>query len=549
MTRFKMKFKLPVFAAIMSCCISCVTATFDIGGNLLPLDQRYLIYSEEACIDSILMDFPDSLSGYSQTRITVGAIRDEHFGLTTRSAVVTLIPLYDTLDFGENPKVMNFHFAAGKDTINCLYEYQKRTLQNVNVYSLLRPLASNEYDLTTPVEHGTELICKGTPVINGIDSLSFNFTESYASRYLNITQEDLDSLDLYLQKFPGIYIETDAPAGYGGRINCFNLQLGFDSDYYMLSGNYATMTIETLYDHWDSRSDTTFYFYYCANDFHDLDSLFTNSSTGSFPQYCRSVASHETIQKKMAGKAEDVIFIEGGGGLKPRIPAMELRRVANELISKQGVDPKDVVLNKATIELPFEFPEDYKDMDLFPYKLSPTCRLMTDTSAVFIGLADSSSEEENQGDIDRSNLMFAPDITYHLQELLKIKDTDTEKMKRLKNGSYDIWLLIMANEVITESSSSSSSDEMSEYYQYLAYQSYYNNMYGGYGSYGSNSYSNYYTYMMLAQMYGSSGTTTSTTEMLDKDRYYYGHLNGPKFDGRVPKLKLTFSVPIGDVIE
>ena len=540
-----MKFLTPALAAATLCIVSCVGVDYNLGGNIVPIDQTYTIYSEEEPLSEMMMDFTDSLSGYSQTRITIGAIRDEHFGLTTRGSVVTLVPMYDTLEFGSNPIVKRFHFAAGADTVCCLYDSQRYSLQNVRVYPLDKKMSEKEYDINTPVTHGSGIISKGIPMLNGKDSLSFDFTDSYASKYLDITQEDLDDLDKYLEKFPGIYLETDAPSGLGGRINCFNLQLGFDSSYYTLTGNYASLTIETKYDDWDERGDTTFYFYYSPIDDYDIDSLFTNSSTGSFPQYCRNVAGHQTRDK--VGAADELVLIEGGGGLKPRIPAKSLKEIAERIISSQGADPQNVVINKATLVLPFEFPEDYTEMDLFPYKLSPTCRIKTDTSATFASLTDSSNENENQGDIDRSNLQFAPDITYHIQELLKIKETDTEKYKRIENGSYDIWLLIMANEVVTSSSSSSSSSDLSEYYQYLAYQSYYNSMYGGYGSYGysgyGSSYSNYYTYMMMAQMYSSSSSTESTSEELDKDRYYYGYLNGPGATGRVPKLKLTFSVP------
>ena len=53
---------------------------------------------------------------------------------------------------------------------------------------------------------------------------------------------------------------------------------------------------------------------------------------------------------------------------------------------------------------------------------------------------------------------------------------------------------------------------------------------------------NYYMMAMYASSYGNSSTGTSTME-LDKDRYYYGVLNGPESAGAKPQLKLTFSAP------
>ena len=161
-----------------------------------------------------------------------------------------------------------------------------------------------------------------------------------------------------------------------------------------------------------------------------------------------------------------------------------------------------------------------------------------------MGLTDSSSSSENQGDVNRSLLQYAPDITYHMQELVRIdeSDTDNAKTKRLNEGAYDIWLLIMANETITTTTSGSS--EMSDYYNYLAYQSYYNAMYGYGGGY-SNYYSNYYSYAMMAAYASASSTSTSQQVMLDKDRFYRASLNGPAAaDGRVPTLELTFAIPL-----
>ena len=536
MTSFEMKLRIPAIAAALLCSIACVETDYTLGGSLVPVEQTYKIYSEEAPIPEMHMQMADSLSGYSSTRITIGAVRDENYGLSTRASAVTLVPLYDTLDFGSNPVVKSFHLSVAKDSTSVTSPRDENILQNVNVYALENPLDPlKNYDCNAEIAHGTTRICKGTPVINGTDSLCINFTEEYASQYLGITQSDLEDMDRYLKKFPGIYIDTDKPAGMGGRINMFELQLGYNSSDYYLTGNFASLTVNTKYDDWSKRKDTTFYFYLSPLDFYDVDSLLTNSSTGSFPQYGLNVTGHET--RSRAGKAGDKVWIEGGGGLKPVIKARAIRDLAAEMISAKGADPKSVVINKATIVMPFEFPEDYTEMDRFPYLLSPTCRIISDDSATFMGLTDSSSSDENQGDIDRSNLCFSPDITYHMQEILKMSD------EKIDSGNYDIWFLIMANETVTSSSSSSSTSDMSEYYQYLAYQSYYSSMYGGYSSSYGSSYSNYYTYMMLAQMYSSSGTTTSTEQALDRDRYYNAWLNGPSFDGRTPSLQLTFSVP------
>ena len=304
------------------------------------------------------------------------------------------------------------------------------------------------------------------------------------------------------------------------------------------------------------RKDTCVYFYYGASDFYNTDSLLTSTTTGNYPQYALNLTSQQTEDRE--GYATDKIYIEGGGGLKPVVRAEHLIELAQQAIASKGADPEQVVINKASLVFPFEFPADYLDMTYWPQILSPTCKLVTEDEengekvATFMGLTDSSSSDENQGDVNRSILNYAPDITYHMQELLKIDRDDLEnaRTQNLLRGEYDVWLLIMANEQIT--TTTSGNQDLSDMYNYLAYQSYYNSMYGGgyygygYGGYGSY-YSNYYNYSMMAAYAASSSTSTSNVVMLDKDRFYKAELNGPESaTGRVPVLELTFAVPNGE---
>lgn len=544
MKSYKMKSRFITAIAALACCVSCVEINNGIGGNLVPTEQIFKIYSSEAPLTDISLKMADSLSGYSSTRITVGAVKDEDYGTTTRSAALTLVPMFiDKLDLGKDPILKYFHFAVAKDTVNYADQNQANILQHLSVYELEKALdPEKDYDCNMEVGHGTSRINDGYLLYNGKDSLSFNFTKEFAEKYLTLKNDDVKDMKTYLKKFPGIFIESDKPSGGSGRINMFNLQLGYDANSYFISGNIAKLKFSSIFD--GERKDTALNFYLSALDFYDIDSLLTNVGAGSYPQYGLNLTGHETRSK--AGKAGEMIPIEGGGGLKPVISAKGLKHLAEEEIAKKGGNPKNVILNKATLVFPFQFPDNYKDVDMkWPPYLSPTVKITTDTSARFVGLYNASSEDENQGDINRSLCQYAPDITYHLQELLGIDENDKEnsKTKMLDRGDYDIWLLIMATETIT--TSNTQDDDMSEYYNYLAYQSYYNNMYGGYGGYGGygNSYSNYYNYMMMAQLASSSSSTTTTSSVqLDINRYYKAALNGPGCENG-PRLKLVFSVP------
>ena len=530
-------------AAAVLCCFSCIKSTYEVGGNLIPTELQYDTYTAEFPLEDIRMAFPDSLSGYSSTRITIGAIRDDLFGLTTRGCAISLVPINDTLDFGKDPQLINFHFSAARDTNSVADHSQDNILQNINVYELSKPLDFNDGNLNNVVEHSKNRITKRTPVYDGTDSLSFDFSADFARKYLTITHDDLKDLDTYTKKFPGIYIDTDEPIGNGGRINMFSLQLGLDMEYYQITGDFATLSFNAEYD--GERKDTSFYFWYCPDKMYDLDSLVNeiDSDSERLPQYCFNVTGHSTRER--AGESSDAIAVEGGGGLKPVISATEVKNLIENEIAKHTDQPREAIINRASIIMPFEFPDDYEYMFRFPAYLNPTVRVRYSDGYVTYGsLTDTSSSYEDPGELNRSLCQYAPDVTYHVQKLLELNN-----LSNISN--YDIWLLVMANEVerymISGSTSSSSS-----YYQQLAYASYYNSLYGGYGygsygysSYGSSSYlSNYYYMAMLASAYSSSSSSSSESysTLMDKDRYYCAVLNGPEAE-RHPTLKIVYSVP------
>lgn len=538
--------KFPVVAAALCMCLAaCVNIDENLGGSMIPVGNTYKVVTPKAIPIGVSQQMADSLSGFSSSRITIGSIRkDDEYGLTTRSSVVTLIPLFDSdHDMGTGRIFQSMHFATALDSVSVEDKSQINILQGVNVYEVLKTVDySKDFDCNGDIPHGSERISDRIPHIGASDSLSFNFTSSFGEKYMNMTDTDRSSYDNYVARFPGIYLETTEPLGEGGRINIFKLQLGYSSDSGGVTGNYAQLNYSAIYD--GVRKDTCALFYFSATGFYDLDSLAKNSGTGSFPQYCLNLTGHES--RGHAGPAHEEVLVEGGGGLKPVVSAREIRESIISAIAANGDDPSKATINRATLHFNF-VQEDLDKLYKLPEVLSPTCRIRGDSTVSFMGLTDSSASEENQGDRNLSLYTFDPDITYHAQKLVAM-DADDESLVK---GNYDIWLLIMHNDVTQTTSSGNS--EISQYYQYLAYQSYMGNMYGGYGGYGygyggygyGNSYTNYYNYAMLAQMYGQSTTSTSTSRNLDRDRYYHCRLYGPECPDTEmrPVLTFTYSVP------
>ena len=340
---------------------------------------------------------------------------------------------------------------------------------------------------------------------------------------------------------------------------------------YIVSGNFAELAFTAKYGDRE-KVDTSFMFFFGPQE------RSTNSK-----QFALNICSHSS--KENFGKGENVIpvkdgekiIVEGGAGMKPVIRASEIKNILLKefgekrdqktgALIREAIDTSTVVINKATIVLPFEFPADYKEMSHFPPYLNPTSRICGDTKTeegkdvrfvTFAGLTDASVSTENMGQVNRSLLRYNPDISHHVQEIfkkLKKKDETLPENKELFE-SYDVWMLIMADEKV----SSRKNNQMNDYLQNLAYANYYNSMYdpygyggyyGGYGGYGYGyggygygyGYSNYYNYMAAQQM--SSSEEKKVVAQLDKDRFYNCKLISPDNTAEisaVPHLKIVYS--------
>ena len=583
MTSYKMRQKycaiLFSMFCIFACGTSCVYVDEELGSSFIPMDQRYDTYIDEFAIEGIAMHPVEKLSGYNSSRVTVGAIMTATGETSQRSSAFTLIPAAK-YDFGKGGTVARFHFAMAKDTLSYIDESQKRILQDVNVYALDESLDNGDGYISTGIDPaGLESIANGA-IYDGGDSLSFDFNTEWAQKLL---EEDLqgleesayDSVGAFANVFPGIYIDMDIPTSAGGRINMFTLTTGADLQQYYLSGGYATMTVHGIeYEGRDEPVDTTFMFLYGAQDF-SITQAATDYYSGETltPQYALNMSS-SSLDSQATDNPTDEIIVDGGGGLKPVIYAKDLRESFMAILAEKGIDPAAVIINKATIVLPFDENTSYDALECYPTILSPTCKVYGENSekeevVSYAGITDSSVSSENQGDINRSKFEYSPDISYHMQQILALEDYSEDEEAKKEYEQKDIWLLTLAVENAQEEQ-----EGISEYYQNLQYSMYYNNLYnnyygygyGGYGYgyggyYGGYGYNNYYDYYAMAAYYSamqSSQTQSNRTTTLDRDRYYRAVLRGPLADQgdevnagddqaglesrRVPYLKVTYSV-------
>lgn len=552
--------------AVTGSALSCVEINEELGKEYIPVRHQYDVYTDTIYLHDIRQEKPDKLSGYSSSRITIGAVRDES-GFTTRSSAFPLIPTGADMDFGENPVCTQFHFTAVRDTLSWPEENQAHIIQNINVYKLTEPIGEDDGYMVS--QDKLKIGERVAPVVTyfGQDSLSFNFNTGFGQEYIDVLsammkdpkKEGLDSVSNYVKKLPGIYITADTPSTEGGRINMFELALGIEKDSYYVYGNYAELKFRSKYGNRENV-DTSFLFFFGAQDmqvYEDAESKYVTPARTA--QYALNLSHSENNMIAAGQTASDRIYVEGGDGVKPVISSKEIKESLTELFSEEGINPADVIIHKASVVLPYDFnTEDYDKMYLYPARLSPTCRITLENDeseeeqVTYAGLTDASVETENQGDINRSLNCYAPDISHHVQEILR-------RTEDSNYSDYDIWLLNMAEEVVETQGSGNS--ELSDYYRNLMYYDYYNSIYnpygyggyyGGYYGYGYDSYygmSNYYNYMLAAQYASQSSSSTSVSMQLDNDRYYKCILRGPDADGglseknkNLPRLIVTYSV-------
>ena len=432
---------------------SCVKINEELGDNFIPTNQIWQVFPcQEQTLEEITLERSDSLSGYSNTRFTFGSVRDNLF-ISEKSTSFTLVPLMDTLDFGEETEVLQFHFTALRDTVSVLHDNQKRMLQNIYVHPLKKSLDStilytgsfSKDEILNEFVDLNEFITMGTPVYDGGDSLSFDFSKEYAEDVIRGIREwqkmeDYDSLSHYLKHVPGIYLRAESHSGEGGRINMFELPLKTSDGY--IDANYAELKIRAKYN--GRVTDTLFVFYFGPAE------LLKEGDSNYPAQYAFNASTNTSIEadflEKWENSGKTELYVEGGSGYKPVVKAAEIKKIASAMIRTHAnvIDTTKVVINKATINLPYNVGTAYEKLDKYPDILSPTVKLVSDNNKYvsYAGLTDSSIESENQGNINLSLFKYSPDISHHVQEIVKLKrgvgedvdpnETEAQFAKRLE---------------------------------------------------------------------------------------------------------------------
>ena len=530
---------------ILLCSASCVKVDYRLGYSLVSDETVYTTAVTSIPIDSLYCAKLDSLSGYSLLRMTIGAIRDQDFGVTARTAAFALVPFSDTLNWGDNIEFHRFHIEAKRDTLSFYNESDHHIIQQIHAFELLFPIDSTRRfntELKRDMFRGRPEVTRNGCMYAGEDSLILDLSEEFAWKYFREGKvEVIDSLSHFLKERPGVFLCTDDPVGNGGRINFFEVAAKISTNA-VLTGSYASLDFSADYvrNGKTVRVDTSFLFALGASTISRVETTYMSFNCAEHESDKMSYGEKMRLDGKDMFLVGDRAKVEGGAGIKPLVRSRDIRRLTLKALREAGVEEaignldaafkqKRIIINRATIVLPYESPADYKMLKFYPSILNPTMRLSKKDSVVYAGLTDSGIGDANQGNIDYDVMSYHPDISHHLQYIMGTDSPDTLTME-------NVWFMSLATETTTVQSSAAT-----DYSTQLAYLNYYNSILNG-SSYGS-SYDNYYNYYMMQQMYSSmySGSTTKSADVLDRDRYYNATLYGPKSPGPVPRLEITYS--------
>ena len=495
----KSKPELGILVLLMSFLVatSCVETNYTLGYDLVPNTNN--LFVETATMDlKVGMKSTDNIQS-SSYYYAVGDIVSEEFGLTSVSLAATLTPSDTGIKFGKDPRLIDAYLEMNLDNISTFTDGQENITQNFYVFPMAHAMDStmvtsnsigeNDY-IHTPIGH---------TILTSQDTVYISLDRQWAQKLLDATRAELDTMELFMKNHFGLYFRTDLPMEgmIGGRIN-----------------NFLTMNVKldiSSINSQDLRRDTTITF--------NVGNIYNGVSTQVF--------RHSSSSLEIGSENDaQVLYYEGLGGVKPFIDAKVLKRTLDNWAEESNIDISKILVTRATFELPYEFPGDYRLVDYnYPQGLYPAVYSLDSLTNIrrYNLLGSIYDESYNKGEINRSLYCYRPDVTYYIQALINRNNI---------NEDDDLWLIAPFEYTETTSTANSS------YYNPYMYYDPYSYGYGGYG-YGGYGYGSYYNSMYYSSLYNAASTSSTTYYYVDYINYAIGRING-NGAARHPKLHITY---------
>lgn len=397
-----------VFAAVFMA-VSCITVDKTLGEDFIPTNQ-------DLPVQTIELDLPvqvkssSPLQGFSGGESIFGAIRTKEFGLVQFSTAADICPNMTGWDFGKDPVVKEVYLLAPITGTYVSQDNQSGIPQSVTLHRTYKRIDTTTVlnNSFTAADYDPQPMNLAENLYFGGDSLRIYLKNSFGEEILASSQQERDSLNLFVEKYKGILLKTSAPEEgvYGGRENTLSFGTG---------AIYIRVDYQPTWGNNLARKDTIFTLSWGYN-------------------YCLNISEHESSTMETAEPGE-ILQIEGGAGLKPYISHKDIKDAIDNWKEDMGYTDKHVVIAKGEFIFPFEIPQDM-DMTKYPSSLYPCNRVLDTTynAKFFYPLEDVNVAGYNIGSQDRSLCQYAMDVPSYIQEIVS-------KDKSEIDDSYDIWLM------------------------------------------------------------------------------------------------------------
>ncbi|MGM9775124.1 MAG: DUF4270 family protein [Candidatus Egerieousia sp.] len=414
---FKSIFKsAAVSIAILALITSCITVDKTLGSANVSDD--YVLQLNSATFKLPLeMKLADSLQALSQSNGYLGSVRTPEFGLANFSFGTNFCPYRVKVNFGKDQIIKNAYITFSSVSGTIADETQVGIMQRMHVYRMNR-IIDEEYAYNNQLKDEDYIhtaVDSGGTYYTGTDSLTIRLKHSFAREILQASKLERDSSVKFVERYKGLLFTCDAPAEgtYGGRVNTISTSAAS----LVIAVNFQPTWKEGL-----PRKDTAFTFVLS-------------------PDYTQNFSTYESAALEST-QMQEHILVEGIGGVKPYLDPLALKDAITEWTAREGLDPKRIIVGKATFYLPYENPDPLNKLsNYYPSNLFPTHRVLSSLSddteiRSYTPLTDIYTSNNNVGTLNRSLGYYYGDFSSYVQ---KIINNDREKIAA--SNDYKIWFM------------------------------------------------------------------------------------------------------------
>lgn len=398
--------------------VSCISVDKSLGSQFIPDDEKLQVHTVTFPLP-LELRMADSLQAQSSSTALLGAFRSTELGEIHFGTAANISPvLGGTIKFGKDPVIKSIYFVTAISETQVLEESQSGIPQNIEVYRMMKVI-----DTTTlynnsirPGDYDPVPLNTGSATFFGGDSIKIYLSNDYGALLLTATDKELDSLDLFIKKFKGLYLTASAPEQglTGGRLNLF-------------SAPDASLVISYNFQpEWKAglpRKDTTVVLAFAGDG------------------YCLNTSSYGSQHLETANTSDmTVLPVEGAAGIKPYISMDALKTMLDDWMEKNNYDPKKILLIKGEYVLPYEMPADYKQLDRYPLSLYPTYHQKESSTGrmYYYQPTDIYTADNPAGNIDRSAMVYKGDFSSTLQKMIS---KTRQELASDTQFAYDFWFM------------------------------------------------------------------------------------------------------------